>query len=363
MMAEQEASSQGMTSTQQKNCNDIISKIKANRNSYPFLEPVDPIKLNIPDYFDKIKTPMDLSTIKSKLDSKKYETIDDFKDDMELMLNNCFTYNLPETYVYKCGQEIQKLFNTLYDKKFIITEGMAENKKRKIEDRKRPSKTTRSPVFDKCNEILLEIMKAKYKKFTWPFLEPVDTVLVPNYLSVIKTPIDLSTIRTKLISQNYDTISDFEADLRLMVNNCFTFNPKGSEIYECGVGVSNLLDELFIVDKNKKIAELKKKIAMLQKELKTLEGDMVRGDHSTEPFISNKTYSIAERIALGNRLLKLNEAQSTQIAEIIGKGVEDLDIGDKDEIEIDLKTLPDAVIGEIERYLKILNDEISSDEE
>ena len=34
------------------------------KNSWPFLEPVDPVALNIPDYLEVVKTPMDLSTVK-----------------------------------------------------------------------------------------------------------------------------------------------------------------------------------------------------------------------------------------------------------------------------------------------------------
>src|SRR5438105_15829930 len=38
----------------------------------PFRAPVDPIQLNIPDYFAVIKKPMDLETIRKKLDQGRY---------------------------------------------------------------------------------------------------------------------------------------------------------------------------------------------------------------------------------------------------------------------------------------------------
>jgi E1A/CREB-binding protein len=40
--------------------------------SLPFRQPVDPTLLQIPDYFDIVKRPMDLSTIKKKLDTGMY---------------------------------------------------------------------------------------------------------------------------------------------------------------------------------------------------------------------------------------------------------------------------------------------------
>lgn len=41
----------------------IIAYMLKDPRSYPFREPVDPILLGIPDYFDIIKSPMDLGTI------------------------------------------------------------------------------------------------------------------------------------------------------------------------------------------------------------------------------------------------------------------------------------------------------------
>ncbi len=40
--------------------------------AWPFLTPVDTVKLNIPDYFMIIKRPMDLGTIKKRLDNNYY---------------------------------------------------------------------------------------------------------------------------------------------------------------------------------------------------------------------------------------------------------------------------------------------------
>jgi hypothetical protein len=42
----------------------IISSLWKNNHAWIFHEPVDPVKLGIPDYFDIIKNPMDLGTIK-----------------------------------------------------------------------------------------------------------------------------------------------------------------------------------------------------------------------------------------------------------------------------------------------------------
>lgn len=50
----------------------ILQLLRKHKYSGPFLEPVDPYALNIPDYFDIIKEPMDLGTIEKNLKNNMY---------------------------------------------------------------------------------------------------------------------------------------------------------------------------------------------------------------------------------------------------------------------------------------------------
>ncbi|KAF7728821.1 hypothetical protein EC973_005447 [Apophysomyces ossiformis] len=56
------------------------------------------------------------------------------------------------------------------------------------------------------------------------FLEPVDTQLVTDYLSVIRQPMDLSTMRRKLNMGQYQHMDDFREDFMLIVSNAKTYN-------------------------------------------------------------------------------------------------------------------------------------------
>lgn len=76
-------------------CKSIITSLMRNRNSYPFLEPVDPIKLGIPSYFDIIKHPMDLGTILSNINTNSYSNVNQFIDDVRLVFFNATTFNPP----------------------------------------------------------------------------------------------------------------------------------------------------------------------------------------------------------------------------------------------------------------------------
>lgn len=48
---------------------------------------------NPPDYAEKVKEPMDFSTIKKKLSENKYTTINDVLNDFKLINANCLLYN------------------------------------------------------------------------------------------------------------------------------------------------------------------------------------------------------------------------------------------------------------------------------
>ena len=50
----------------------MLTNLWKHSSAWIFHDPVDPKKLNIPDYLDIIKQPMDLGSIKEKLNSNQY---------------------------------------------------------------------------------------------------------------------------------------------------------------------------------------------------------------------------------------------------------------------------------------------------
>ncbi|XP_037133556.1 histone acetyltransferase p300 isoform X7 [Syngnathus acus] len=83
--------------------------------SLPFRMPVDPQLLCIPDYFDIVKNPMDLSTIKRKLDTGQYQDPWQYVDDIWLMFNNAWLYNRKTSRVYKCCSKLAEVFEQEID--------------------------------------------------------------------------------------------------------------------------------------------------------------------------------------------------------------------------------------------------------
>lgn len=300
-----------------KICKEILSKLKRSSNSVPFKDPVDPIKLGLPDYFEKIKHPMDLSTIKQNLDTNKYKTPEQFKDDIMLMLNNCYTYNEEGSHVYKCGKELQRLFEQHY--------------------------STLIEAKENLTAFLNELTKQKHRNYSWPFLEPVDAKQVPDYYTIIKNPIDLKTIQGKLSS--YKNKEDLKKDLDLMIQNCFTYNMPGSDVYDCGVKLKKVIDSLFYEENNleEQIIEIKSKILLLQKELDTLEAKQ------------NKTnYSAQERVELAKKIEAMPKTDGIQ--RVLAKYLHEIDYT-KSEIVIDLRDLPNQAIEDLERFVMNADEE------
>ncbi|XP_073429092.1 histone acetyltransferase p300 isoform X2 [Dendrobates tinctorius] len=83
--------------------------------SLPFRQPVDPQLLGIPDYFEIVKSPMDLSTIKRKLDTGQYQEPWQYVEDIWLMFNNAWLYNRKTSRVYKYCSKLAEVFEQEID--------------------------------------------------------------------------------------------------------------------------------------------------------------------------------------------------------------------------------------------------------
>lgn len=72
------------------------------------------------------------------------------------------------------------------------------------------------------------------------FTQPVDPEHVHDYLSVVKNPIDLSTMQTKIFDFAYSTIEDLEMDFQLMINNCMLYNSRDTVFYRAATKMQEL---------------------------------------------------------------------------------------------------------------------------
>ncbi len=74
------------------------------------------------------------------------------------------------------------------------------------------------------NQLLHLLNDLQNHPSSWPFLMPVNKDEVMDYYDVIKEPMDLSTMETKLEADQYNTPEDFIRDAKLIFDNCRKYN-------------------------------------------------------------------------------------------------------------------------------------------
>ncbi|KAJ3371188.1 hypothetical protein GGF31_003611 [Allomyces arbusculus] len=105
-----------MSMAQFKHALSMLRAIKRLKDAHIFLDPVDPVKLNIPDYPLIITHPMDLSTMERKLTTRAYATIDQLVADFNLMLDNCIKYNGPQSVFATMANNVRRSFERHFEK-------------------------------------------------------------------------------------------------------------------------------------------------------------------------------------------------------------------------------------------------------
>lgn len=112
----------------------VMKDVWKHKFSWPFQQPVDAKKLNLPDYHKIIKQAMDLGTIKKRLENNFYWSSKECIQDFNTMFTNCYVYNKPGEDVVVMAQTLEKVFLTkvaLMPKDEIEIESRTSNKNKK----------------------------------------------------------------------------------------------------------------------------------------------------------------------------------------------------------------------------------------
>ncbi|XP_037348828.1 bromodomain-containing protein 3 [Talpa occidentalis] len=115
----QHAGKRGKLSEHLRHCDSILKEMLSKKHAayaWPFYKPVDAEALELHDYHDIIKHPMDLSTVKKKMDSREYPDAQGFAADIRLMFSNCYKYNPPDHEVVAMARRLQDVFEMRFAK-------------------------------------------------------------------------------------------------------------------------------------------------------------------------------------------------------------------------------------------------------
>ncbi|ALC41340.1 CG30417 [Drosophila busckii] len=109
-------------------CKSIIRNLFSKRYkhlAWVFYEPIDADLLGLEDYNNTIMEPMDLSTIRRRLNSAFYKNPVDFARDVLLIFYNTYLYTKPGHLCYDMAKKLQLIFEQMY--KRLVGEAQAPN--------------------------------------------------------------------------------------------------------------------------------------------------------------------------------------------------------------------------------------------
>ncbi|XP_037609389.1 bromodomain-containing protein 3-like isoform X2 [Sebastes umbrosus] len=106
-------------SEQLKFCRELLKEMMSKKYlayAWPFYKPVDAEALQLHDYHQIIKYPMDLSAVKKKLEGAQYQDAQGFAADVRLIFSNCYKYNPPHHEVVSKAIKLQGVFEKRFAK-------------------------------------------------------------------------------------------------------------------------------------------------------------------------------------------------------------------------------------------------------
>jgi hypothetical protein len=91
-------------------CIELTNRMSNMDLCRPFKEKVDPVRDGAPGYFDVVKHPMDLSTVRKSLNTNEYKTISEWSASVNQIWTNAMLYNHEGTLIYLIALEMKQWF-------------------------------------------------------------------------------------------------------------------------------------------------------------------------------------------------------------------------------------------------------------
>jgi hypothetical protein len=96
-----------------------------------------------------------------------------------------------------------------------------------------------------CWAVLKEMQLPKHSSFARHCYDRIDSVAldIPTYYAIIREPMDLTTVQTKLGNNAYHEINKFKADVQLIFKNCYKLNGEGEYVNYCGHALEKVFNK------------------------------------------------------------------------------------------------------------------------
>ncbi|GFR63055.1 bromodomain and WD repeat-containing protein 3-like [Elysia marginata] len=207
----------------------------------PFIAPVD--LQQFPTYAYCVPYPIDLSTIKTRLENGFYRRITALQWDVRLIFNNASLFN-------EAGSRIVTNANALTETLLRFIKSDRKRKKSRTKSSGSSSKVAASggdragpdpeAWLEQSESLLAMLFDCEDSE---PFRLPVDPTIYTDYEDIVSCPMDLTTVHTKLATGHYGNPLDLCRDIRLIFQNSKLYNTnKRSRIYSMTLRLSALFE-------------------------------------------------------------------------------------------------------------------------
>lgn len=233
----------------------------------------------------------------------------------------------------------------------------------------------------KCKQILMNLLKLKH---AFVFSKPVDVqgLKLRDYHQIIKQPMDLGTVKSRLNNKEYQTPLDFASDVRLTFGNALKYNPKGHEVNTLADSMLQRFEKLFGPEYEKyeseyqnamtensveKRGSIPKSVAAVEEtpSLSTVmssrsvkDADMMqsRGSGNLPKLkkakdLKKRPMTSEEKLNLVAHLENILPDKMEQVIQIMRQGSPHL-LPDGGEIELDIEALDTETLWELDRFVR-----------
>ncbi|CAM4592897.1 unnamed protein product [Lepidochelys olivacea] len=307
-------------SEQLKHCSEILKEMFAKKHAsyaWPFYKPVDITALGLNDHHDTTKCPIDLGTIKKKMDNYEYKDTQAFAADIRLMFMNCYKYNSPDHEVVAMARKLQDIFEMQFAK--IPDEPVASIPPSQPKTQIASAFSSESTSDDSTEERSSE---------------------------------DSEEERTRRLAKLQEQLKAVHQQLRALAKTSLPKLRKKKGKSKKGKRGKEKSKHKYVNQKKKKLKQkkkLKKKLSLNIQSKKTKQ--QVSLAHKSEDEDSAKPMNYDEKRQLSLDINKLPGDKLGKVVYIIQSREPSLRNSNPDEIEIDFETLKASTLRELEKYV------------
>ncbi|XP_075068780.1 bromodomain-containing protein 9 isoform X3 [Mixophyes fleayi] len=124
--------------------------------------------------------------------------------------------------------------------------------------RTHPAENESTPIQQLLEYFLRQLQRKDPHGF---FAFPVTDQIAPGYFMIIKHPMDFSTMKDKIASNEYKSITEFKGDFKLMCDNAMTYNRPETVYYKLA---KKLLHTGFKMMSKERLLALKRSMSFMQ---------------------------------------------------------------------------------------------------